>query len=84
MQAERGAMPERGRHHQRSDVYAEYKSGDHSHGGGHASYDGRGRNQEPRGVEERGSAGDRRAKENRQRDVTTAYRDHDREGPSRL
>lgn len=86
-------MPERGRHHERSDVYAEYKSRDldYSHNGGHAAYDSRGRNQRPRDMDERGSAGDRRAKQNRQRDMTTAshteppaYRDGDPEGPSRL
>lgn len=73
-------MPETGRHHQRD----QYR--DHSHD------DGRGRNQKPRAAEEeRGPAGDRRPKETRQRDVTTAsqreppaFRDHDREGPSRL
>ncbi|KAG8001541.1 MARVEL domain-containing protein 3 [Nibea albiflora] len=86
-------MPERGRHHERSDVYAEHKSmdRDYSHNGGHASYDNRARNQRPRDMDERGSAGDRRAKQNRQRDMTTAshteppaYRDSDPEGPSRL
>ncbi|XP_044063077.1 MARVEL domain-containing protein 3 isoform X2 [Siniperca chuatsi] len=86
-------MPERGRHHQRSDVYDEYNSreGDYSHNRDHASYDSRGPNQKPRHIDERGSAGDRRVKQNRQRDVTTAshmeppdYTDHDHEGPSRL
>lgn len=86
-------MPERGRHHQRSDVYAEYKSRDkdYSHNGGHSSYDSRGHNQKPRRAEERGSAGDRRAEQSRQRDMTTAshveppaHRDQDHEGPSRL
>ncbi|XP_070708639.1 MARVEL domain-containing protein 3 [Pempheris klunzingeri] len=86
-------MPERGRHQERSDGYAEHKSRDKdfSHYGDHASYDSRGRNKKPGDVEERGSAGDRRAKQNRQRDMTTAshreppaYRDHDHEGPSRL
>uniref|UniRef100_A0AAQ6A219 MARVEL domain-containing protein n=1 Tax=Amphiprion ocellaris TaxID=80972 RepID=A0AAQ6A219_AMPOC len=87
----RGKMPERGRHHQRSD--AEYKRRDkhYSHNGEDSPYDGRDRDQRPRYVDDRGSAGDRRAKENRQRDMTTAshreppvYRDHDSEGPSRL
>ncbi|XP_040910250.1 MARVEL domain-containing protein 3 [Toxotes jaculatrix] len=89
-------MPERGRHHQRSDdVYAHYKATDrdYSHNGDDSSYDRRGYNQKPREMDERGSAGDRRAKQNRQRDMTTAshkeppaYRDHDHnhEGPSRL
>ena len=88
-------MPERGRHHHRSDEYDEYKSRDrdYSHNGDHASYDGRGRNHGPREVDERerGYADDRRARQDRQRDVTTAshhepaaYRDHDHEGPSRL
>ncbi|XP_028422452.1 MARVEL domain-containing protein 3 isoform X1 [Perca flavescens] len=86
-------MPERGRHHQRSDVYDEYKSRDreYSHNGDHASYDGRGRNQKPRDMDEGGSAGDRRAKQNRQSDMTTTshnetpvYRDQDHEAPSRL
>ncbi|KAF3832632.1 hypothetical protein F7725_026297 [Dissostichus mawsoni] len=88
-------MPERGRHHQRSEEYDEYKSRDrdrdYSHNGDHASYEDRGRNQKPRDREEKSSAGDRRPKQNRQRDVTTAshneppvYRDHSHEGPSRL
>ncbi|XP_042342823.1 MARVEL domain-containing protein 3 [Plectropomus leopardus] len=87
-------MPERGRHqHQRSDAYDEYKSKDrdYSHSRDHASYDDRGRNQKPRDLDERGSAGDRRTRQNRQRDMTTAshnvppaYRDRDHEGPSRL
>ncbi|XP_023262158.1 MARVEL domain-containing protein 3-like [Seriola lalandi dorsalis] len=86
-------MSDRGRHHQRSDVYTDYKSRDGSHDGDHSSYDSRGRNQKPRDLDERGSAGDRRAKQYRQRDMTTAssreppaYKDHnhDHEGPSRL
>ncbi|XP_045889267.1 MARVEL domain-containing protein 3 isoform X2 [Micropterus dolomieu] len=87
-------MPERGRHQQRSDVYDEYYSrdGTYSHSGTHASHDSRGRNQKPiRDMDERGSADDRRAKQNRQRDVTSAshmepptYGDHGHEGPSRL
>ncbi|XP_049903944.1 MARVEL domain-containing protein 3 [Epinephelus moara] len=87
-------MPERGRHHHhRGDEYDEYRSRDrdYSNDRDHASYDGRGRNQKPRDVDERGSAGDRRGRQNRQRDVTpvshnepSAYRDHEREGPSRL
>ncbi|XP_076584238.1 MARVEL domain-containing protein 3 isoform X1 [Chaetodon auriga] len=68
-------MPERGRHHERRDVYAEYKSRDYSHNGDHASYDNRGRNQKPRDVDGRDPAGDRRAKHSR-------YQDH--EEPSRL
>ncbi|CAJ1049215.1 MARVEL domain-containing protein 3 [Xyrichtys novacula] len=87
-------MPERGRHHQRSDAYAENESRDrdYSHNGdNHTSYNSRGHNQRPRAKEERSSADDRRAKENRQRDMTSAthneppaYRDHGHEGPSRL
>ncbi|XP_039983917.1 MARVEL domain-containing protein 3 isoform X2 [Xiphias gladius] len=86
-------MSERGRQHQRSGVYAEYKSRDrdYSHNGDDTSYDSRGRNQGPRDMEERVSAGDRRAKQYRQRDMTAAshkeppaYGDHDSEGPSRL
>ncbi|XP_032369857.1 MARVEL domain-containing protein 3 [Etheostoma spectabile] len=88
-------MPERGRHHQRSDVY-EYNRRDreYSHNEDNASYDGRGINLKPRGMDERhgrGSAGDRRAKQNRQIDMTTTahnetpvYRDQDHEVPSRL
>lgn len=86
-------MPERGRHHQRSDVYAGHSSRDTdvSDSRDHSSYDARGHNQKPRDVGERGSAGDRRAKQHRQRDMTSAshqeppaYRDHHHEGPSRL
>lgn len=79
-------MAERGRRQERSDVYRDY-----SQSGDHASYNSRGRNQEPTNMDKRGSAGDRRAKQNRQRDMTTAsdveppaYRDHNHEGPSRL
>nr|XP_046242807.1 MARVEL domain-containing protein 3 [Scatophagus argus]XP_046242816.1 MARVEL domain-containing protein 3 [Scatophagus argus]XP_046242823.1 MARVEL domain-containing protein 3 [Scatophagus argus] len=86
-------MPERGRHQERGDVYAEYKSRDrdYSYDGDHTSYDARGRNHKPRDMDERGSAGDRRAKQTRQRDMTTAshveppaYRGDGHEGPSRL
>lgn len=86
-------MTERGGHHGRSDVYTEYKSRDkgYSHNGDHATYDARGHNQKPRDMDKRGSAGGRRAKENRQRDITTApdveppsYRNHNHDGPSRL
>uniref|UniRef100_A0A665VVZ8 MARVEL domain containing 3 n=1 Tax=Echeneis naucrates TaxID=173247 RepID=A0A665VVZ8_ECHNA len=74
-------MPREGRHHQRSDEYDDYES-----------REGRGRNQKPkpRDEDKRGS-GDRRAKQYRQREMTTAsqkeppvYRDHVHEGPSRL
>lgn len=84
-------MPERGRHHERSDVYAEYKSRDrdHSHNGNHTSHDHRGQNYKSKDMDKRSSADDRRA--NRQRDMTTAShteppanRDYDHEGPSRL
>lgn len=87
-------MAERGRHaHDGSDVYPEYRSrdGDYSHNGDHAPYEPRGHNRKPRDTDKRGSAGDRRTKENRQRDMTTtpdmeppAYRNHNHEGPSRL
>ncbi|XP_074522147.1 MARVEL domain-containing protein 3 isoform X2 [Halichoeres trimaculatus] len=87
-------MPERGRHHQRNDVYAEEESRDRDYPHNddyHTSYNNRGHKQKPRDAEERDSAGDRRAKQNRQRDMTgvshketPAYRDHDHEGPSRL
>lgn len=86
-------MPERGRHHERSDAYSGYKSRDrdYSHNGDHAPYDSRGRNQKPGDMDERGSADDRRDKRHRQRDMTAAshteppaYRDHGHEGPSRL
>lgn len=71
-------MPERGRHHQSN----EYKSRDkhYSHNRDYSGYD----------AEDRGPAGDRRVRENRQRDVTTAshkeappYRDYGHEGTSR-
>ncbi|KAM8894117.1 MARVEL domain-containing protein 3 isoform 2-T3 [Spinachia spinachia] len=83
-------MPERVRPHQRSEVYGDYKrrAADYSHDGDPQSYDGRDRNHEPRDMD-RGSAGDRRVKHNRQRDVTPAsheepgYRDQDPGGPSR-
>lgn len=77
-------MPERGRHHERSDAYAEHKgrNRDHPHNGDRTSYDTRGHNQDPR--DPGGPAGDRRAKQNRQRELTPAYRDNDHEGPSRL
>ncbi|XP_026176294.1 MARVEL domain-containing protein 3 isoform X2 [Mastacembelus armatus] len=79
-------MPERGKPHHRSDVYAQYKSRDRDY-----AQNDRGFNQKPRHMDERGSADDRRAKQNRQKDMTTAshkeppaYRDHSHEGPSRL
>lgn len=82
-------MAEGGRHRDRSDVYTDYKSRDEDQHGRH--YDSRGRNQKPRDTDKRGSGGDRRAKQHRQRDVTSAsdvetpaYRDHYHEGPSRL
>lgn len=83
-------MAERGRHHEGSDVYKS-RDKDFSHSGDHATYDTRGRNKKPRDMDERGAAGDRRTKENRQRDMTTASdmeppanRNHNHEGPSRL
>ncbi|XP_040052042.1 MARVEL domain-containing protein 3 [Gasterosteus aculeatus] len=84
-------MPERVRPHQKSRVYNDYPSRarDHyPHDGDPQPYGGRDRKHEPRDAE-RGSAGDRRVKQNRQRDMTTAsrqepgYRDQDPEGPSR-
>ncbi|XP_053177402.1 MARVEL domain-containing protein 3 isoform X1 [Scomber japonicus] len=86
-------MPKRGRHHQRSDDYAEHKSRDrdYSHNADHSMYDSRDHNQKPIYMDKRGSAGDRRAKEGRQRDMTTdsheeshAYRANNHQGPSRL
>lgn len=86
-------MPERGRHQQRSDVDAEYESRDkhHPHNGDHyTSSNNRDHNQTKREADNRDSAGDRRAKPNRQRDTTTAsyketraYRNHNDEGPLR-
>ncbi|XP_060924453.1 MARVEL domain-containing protein 3 [Limanda limanda] len=86
-------MPERGRHKQRSDEYRS-RERDHSHDGDHHPPSGdRGRNQKPRDTDNRGSAGDRRPQQNRQRDMTSAphkeppaYRDHShgRETPSTL
>uniref|UniRef100_A0A3P9QK35 MARVEL domain containing 3 n=1 Tax=Poecilia reticulata TaxID=8081 RepID=A0A3P9QK35_POERE len=66
-------MPDRGRHHQRSDVSAEYKSRDYSHRGQHSLHDTQRRSQKPGGVEERFSS-DRRTKENRKRDVTRGHK----------
>ncbi|AWP01592.1 putative MARVEL domain-containing protein 3 [Scophthalmus maximus] len=85
-------MPERARHHHRSDAYAEYsRERDSAYYGDPSPYDDRGRNQKPRDVGERGPAGDRRAKHDRHRDLTTdneppAHRDnnHHHEGLSRL
>ncbi|XP_075966278.1 MARVEL domain-containing protein 3 [Anarhichas minor] len=75
-------MPEKVRNHQRSDEYRG-RDRDHSHNRDHPSYDGRDRNQKPRDMDATGSAGDRRAKQNRQRDMTTAsHQDHG--GPSNL
>ncbi|KAL6113106.1 marveld3 [Pungitius sinensis] len=83
-------MPDRVRPHQKSEVYNDYKSRarDYSHDGDPQSYDGRDRNHKPRDMD-RGSAGDRRIKQNRQRDMTTGshaepgYRDQGPEAPSR-
>ncbi|XP_041645186.1 MARVEL domain-containing protein 3 [Cheilinus undulatus] len=87
-------MPERGRHHQRTDEYAEYerRDRDYPHNGDHhTSHNSRGHNQKQRAPDDRGSAGDRRDKQSRQRDMTSSphkeapvYRDHNNEGPSRL
>lgn len=83
-------MAERGRHPERGDVYRDYKSRDgvYSRNGDHAPQDSRGLNQKPRDMDMRGSAGDKRAKHSRQRDIATAsdvhppaYRDHNHEGP---
>ncbi|PWA17184.1 hypothetical protein CCH79_00010405 [Gambusia affinis] len=63
-------MPDRGRHHQRSDVSAEYRSRDYSHRGQHSLYDNQRHSQNPGGLEERFSS-DRRTKENRKRDVAS-------------
>ncbi|XP_030018706.1 MARVEL domain-containing protein 3 [Sphaeramia orbicularis] len=93
-------MPEKGRNHQRSDVYPEERNRDryYSRNVEHSTYDNRDRHHKSRDVdrsreerEERGSADDRRVKQNRQRDMTStshhespAYRDHSHEAPSRL
>ncbi|KAF0043206.1 hypothetical protein F2P81_004543 [Scophthalmus maximus] len=51
-------MPERARHHHRSDAYAEYsRERDSAYYGDPSPYDDRGRNQKPRDVGERGPAG---------------------------
>lgn len=81
-------MAERGRHYDRSDVYSDYRSRERDN----VPYDSRGRDHKPRGPDERGSAGDRRAAQaDRQRDTTTAsdmeppaHRDHYHEGPPSL
>lgn len=67
-------MPERGRHDQRYDAYAEHKSKDRYYppNADHSMNEGHGHNRRPRDMEVRESAGDRRTRENRQRDVTTA------------
>lgn len=68
-----------------------FRDEDYSYRRDHASYDTRDRNQTPRDVDKRGSAGDRRVKQNRHRDATTAsdmetpgHRGHYHEGPSRV
>ena len=75
------------------DDFRPYKSRDkeYSHRGDHASHDTRDRNQTPRFLDKRGSAGDRRVKQNRQRDATTAsdmetpgHQDRYHEGSSRV
>ncbi|XP_015239693.1 PREDICTED: MARVEL domain-containing protein 3-like [Cyprinodon variegatus] len=60
-------MPDRGRHHQRSDAPAEYMSRDYSHRGQH--YNNQRRSQNPRDEEERVT--DRRTKESGKREVTS-------------
>ncbi|XP_041835893.1 MARVEL domain-containing protein 3 [Melanotaenia boesemani] len=84
-------MPESGRHHQRSDVSAQYKSRDYSHSGGDSVHHSQSRNQRPRHVKEMSSAGERRVKENRHRETRSApqkepraYRGHGHEEPSKL
>uniref|UniRef100_A0A3Q2PGV7 MARVEL domain containing 3 n=1 Tax=Fundulus heteroclitus TaxID=8078 RepID=A0A3Q2PGV7_FUNHE len=62
-------MPDRGRHHQRSDVS---KSSDYSHGGHHSLYDHQRHSQNPRDVEEPLSS-DRRHKDNREREGTSPH-----------
>lgn len=78
-------MADRGRHHQRSDAYVEHRVRDRDYPSNtdRSPYDGQG--QRPRNMEERGTVGDRRAKEKRQRDVAThAHGNHDHERHSRL
>ncbi|XP_068175158.1 MARVEL domain-containing protein 3 [Antennarius striatus] len=86
-------MPGRERHHERSDVNAEYRSRDrdYSHNVPHASHDSRGQGQKTGHMDERSPAIDSKAKQSRQRDMTTAfhmespaYRHQDPEEHSRL
>lgn len=71
------------------DVFRGHKSSnkDYSHRGDHASHDTKDRNQTPRDLDKRGSAGDRRVRQNRQRDAsdmeTPGHRGHYPEGPLR-
>ncbi|KAM4743951.1 MARVEL domain-containing protein 3 [Anableps anableps] len=82
-------MPDRGRHHQSSDVSTEYKRRDYSQREQHSLYHNQRPSENARDVEERVSS-DRRTKESRKREVTSppfhkgvaAYIDH--EGPSAL
>ncbi|XP_061526643.1 MARVEL domain-containing protein 3 isoform X1 [Phycodurus eques] len=80
-------MPERGGYQPRSDAYADYNSRDKRspHSAEHfEKHHGRGREEKPRVVDGRASAGDSRP---RQRDMTStsqpAFRDHHQQGPSR-
>nr|XP_020461145.1 MARVEL domain-containing protein 3 [Monopterus albus]XP_020461153.1 MARVEL domain-containing protein 3 [Monopterus albus]XP_020461162.1 MARVEL domain-containing protein 3 [Monopterus albus] len=80
-------MPERGRHHQRSDEYAGHRSRDrdYSQNGDHAPYDSRYHNQKPRDTDRSAPIDDRRARHNRQRERDPpAYRDRSRGRPSSL
>lgn len=61
-------MTDRGRHHQRGDVAAEYKSRDYSHRVQHSLYDTWRHSQNPRDVDERISS-DRRTNKNTKREV---------------
>lgn len=77
-----------GRNHDRSDVSRDHKSRDKDYFYRGDTRDG---DQTSRDLDKRGSAGDSRAKQNRQRDATTAsdmempvHRGRYLEGPSRM
>lgn len=83
-------MADRGRYYERSNAYADRRSRveDHSDSRHHDLHKDRGRDHRPRDADVRGSAADRGAKRDRQRDVTPP-RDAETpayyaEGPSRL
>ncbi|KAM9764858.1 MARVEL domain-containing protein 3 isoform 1-T3 [Menidia menidia] len=82
-------MPERGRHHLRREGQSEHKSRDYSHNGPDSVYDSQNNHQKPRKTEEQGSDSDKRAKENRHREMRgappnepRAHREYYHEEPS--